>query len=331
MHALRWLRRLRAGLLPIQRRLGVRFVVDRVPDHRRTVFIAGSGRSGTTWVSEVLNYRNDYRYVFEPLSNNVSATAPFGGKRYLRPDDDEPELLEIMRRVLTGQIRSAWTERFNRRFVADRRLVKEIRANLLLEWVRLHFPGMPIVVVLRHPCAVAASFVRQGWRGRLEDLLAQDPLVRDFLSSRREELAGLHDRFEKAVAIWCIETLVPLRQLGAEGVHVAFYEHLVRDPELELGRLFAFLGRDDAPQALARLERPSLTSRRERAASSSEERMAGWRRQLSGDEIRRALTIVRSFGLDCLYGDGPLPDPQGLTALRASGGAGLSPAPASAR
>jgi hypothetical protein len=190
---------------------------------------------------------------------------------------------------------------------------------------------MPIGLVLRHPCAVAASFVRQGWRGDVESLLAQKPLVRDFLGPHVDELGRLRDRFERAVALWCIETLVPLRQLQPGGVHVCFYENLVREPEREFGRLFAFLGRDDVAPALARLERPSLTTRRESATATRQEHVEGWRTRLSEDQIRRALAIVKGFGLDALYGEDPLPNPLGFAALRATGGAGLSPAPASAR
>ncbi len=36
-------------------------------DYRQTVFVSGVGRSGTTWVANIINYANDYRFMFEPF------------------------------------------------------------------------------------------------------------------------------------------------------------------------------------------------------------------------------------------------------------------------
>ena len=32
------------------------------------VLISGSGRSGTSWLANICNYKNDFRYIFEPLN-----------------------------------------------------------------------------------------------------------------------------------------------------------------------------------------------------------------------------------------------------------------------
>ena len=36
-------------------------------DYRKTIFLAGSARSGTTWLQEIVNFNNDYRVLFEHL------------------------------------------------------------------------------------------------------------------------------------------------------------------------------------------------------------------------------------------------------------------------
>src|SRR5215207_6837022 len=112
-----------------RRRFAIRHLVDYGSDHRSTIFLAGTARSGTTWVSELINYRNEYRYIFEPFNDKkVSLAGPFGGRRYLRPEEEDPELLHTASFILSGKIRSNWTERFNRRFISERRLIKDIRA-----------------------------------------------------------------------------------------------------------------------------------------------------------------------------------------------------------
>ncbi len=292
-------------------------MIDTKPDHRRTVFLAGTARSGTTWLSELVNHRNEYRYVFEPFDHRkVPQVAALGGRRYLRPDDDAPEAMSVAELVLSGRIRHPWTERFNRRLVADRRLVKDVRANLFLKWMHVRFPGMPIILLLRHPFAVALSYENQGWRGAVDTLLAQEDLMEDYLGPYAEQAAGARDAFERALFIWCVETLVPLRQFREGEIHVAFYEKLVRSPEVELPLLFSFLGRPYDPSVLAVVRRPSLTARRSRAAGSGSGPRSGWKEGMSGERLERAREVVRLFGLDGLYTDDGIPVPGAIAALR---------------
>jgi len=126
--------------------------VDTAGGLENTIFLAGSGRSGTTWIAELMNFDNSYRFIFEPLHiNRVPLAKPFGWRRYLRPDDDNPELLDSMKTILGGRFRNSWTDHFNRCWIPKKRLVKEIRANLLLGWLHKHFPQVRIVLLLRHP------------------------------------------------------------------------------------------------------------------------------------------------------------------------------------
>jgi sulfotransferase family protein len=291
-------------------RLFGRLHVD-LGDHRNSVFLAGSGRSGTTWVSEIIDYRNAYRLVFEPFHpGKVDICENFGRKQYLRPDDRREEYLEPARKILTGGFRSSWTDRFNRKFVARRRLIKDIRANLLLGWMRANFPGMPIVLLLRHPCAVAASRLALGWRDNLSETMAQEELVEDFLLPMEAEIRDAHGAFERHVFSWCIENYVPLRQFGWGEVHLAFYENFLAHPEDEVRRLFTYLSEDVDGRVYRALGRPSPLSRKGESPS-----VDAWHRSVSGSQLQRAVEILGLFGLDRVYGEGAMPDPSGAHAL----------------
>jgi hypothetical protein len=293
-------------------------------DHRDSVFVAGSGRRGTTWLSEIINHRSVYRYVFEPFNPaEVPLARGFGYRRYVRPGDHQPELLESARKVVRGEVRGAWTDRFHHRFIARERLIKDIRANLFLGWLSESFPEMPVVFVLRHPCAVALSRMRLGWRPRLEEFLEQPELVQDFIAPVADEMRSLSTEspeFERHVFAWCIENYVPLTQLGPGRAHLVFYERLCQSPEPELRGLFRYLGTGPRDVPLEALGNPSRLSRTGSAVVSGGERAGGWRDDLSREQVRRATEILGYFGLDRIYGESPLPDTEAAREIMARTG-----------
>jgi hypothetical protein len=296
-----------AAMTGVYRLLGALHVDLGRGDHRSSVFLAGSGRSGTTWVSAVINHRNAYRFVFEPFHpGRVRMMEAFRRRQYLRSGDRREEYLGPARTALTGGIRSLWTDRFNNKLVARRRLIKDIRANLLLGWIHENFPGMPIILLLRHPCAVVASQLALGWQEVLPETMEQEELVEDFLLPVEAEIQAARDPFERHLFSWCIENYVPLRQFGPGEIHLVFYESFLVHPEHELRRLFSFLGEDFDERAYRALRRPSPLSHNPLIPS-----VDGWRRFVTGRQLERAVEILGLFDLDRLYGEGTMPDPSG--------------------
>jgi hypothetical protein len=278
-------------------------------DHHDTVFVAGSGRGGTSWLSEVINHDSDYRYVFEPFNpSEVSLARPFGYRCYIRPGESRPELRERANKVVSGEVRGLWTDRFHRRFLARKRLIKDIRANLFLGWLSRSFPEMPIVFILRHPCAVALSKTKLGWSSRLEEFLEQPGLVRDFLDPVAEEMRAATTEFERHVFAWCVETLVPLTHLDPGRAHLVFYENLCEAPEAELRGLYDYFGAGFRDVPVETLLRPSDLARSGSAVLSGRDPVRSWREELGEREVRRAFEILGYFGLDRIYGASPMPN-----------------------
>jgi hypothetical protein len=298
--------------------------VDRGGDHTDTVYLAGTARSGTSWISEVLNHDNTYRMIHEPLRRDrLKVTQVFRPRHYLRPEDDSPRHVAAMRAIVSGDIRSIWTDKYNHKLLPRRRLIREVRGMILLPWIHAHFREMPTILLLRHPCAVAASQLKWGqeWPVDLNRFLAEPDLMANVLEPFRHELervAGSGSEFERHVFGWCIENYVPLRDLEPGDVHVAFYESFCITPDAELGGLFAFLGREVDDEALTKLGRPSNSTRKDSAIVRGESLVEGWRTEVSSDDVARAVDLLALFGLDRIYGADPMPrvtDPGAALAL----------------
>jgi hypothetical protein len=287
--------------------------LDTNPDHRACVFILGSGRSGTTWVAEVVNHDNAYRFVAEPFERGqVPISAGFSPLQYLRPDDERPEFLAPARAIFEGRVRSAWTDIINRRVIANRRLVKDVRSMLMCAWIARHFPGMPIVYVMRHPCAVAHSRMSHHWRPRPRHVYFSQPqLMEDHLAPFADLIEKPKPDFEEHVTDWCIENYVPMRQLQPGMVLLTFYERARADAEREFARIFRHFGRPLDARAVSRAGRPSVTTYLVADKQSHEASVTKdtWSSMHAESEIQGALAIVKRFGLDRFYRADAMPAP----------------------
>ena len=284
--------------------------IDSGGDHRASVFLSGGGRGGTTWIAQILNFDNSYRLMFEPFCPaEVPLCRSFGSELYLRADSVDPSRRAVANRVVTGRMKNGWVDVYNHRWFATRRIIKDIRTNLFLKWLYVNFPGMPIILVLRHPLATVASRMSLGWKTYTESYLAQPELVEDHLAGVADELQAARDPFDQQVFRWCVEASVPLRQFAPNQIHLAFYERFITEPQAAIAGIFRHIGRIYDERALSVLFEPSSQTRRRRSAiATGGDLLDQWRESISGERIRRALHILSLFGLDRIYGDASMPD-----------------------
>lgn len=284
-------------------------------DAGNTLLLVGSGRSGTTWMAEVLTEALDCRLVYEPLrAKSVPWAWPIRPGHYLSAEADaDPAVAAVVDRILKGRIRNRFADNYNSVRFPRRRLVKEVRATNLLPWLVRHYPRTPVVYLLRHPVPTAWSVTALGWPGKLEEFLAQPALMegpmKPFLAVI-EEASQSSDQFHRVVLQWCLENVVPTRFLGMGEAHVVFYENMVEDPWGELERLRTYLQRfgserwDLQMSAVKNVARPSHSRNR---GSSGAGRLDRWVEEVPAPQVEKALALVRAFGLDRLYGDGTRP------------------------
>ena len=276
----------------------------------RSIIVAGTARSGTTWLGELIASQTRCRMMFEPFhAELVSDFSMFNYFQYMRPGEVNDALLKYVQRVLSGQIRHPWIDRHVDTLFTDRRVVKEIRACLFLRWIHDQFPEVPVVFIIRHPCAVVASRLRLGWAtdSDIRHFLEQKPLLYDFLAQRMQIIQGASSNAEKHAVIWCISNLVPLQQMRGKPMHIIFYEDLLMHPDTEIPKLFHAIRQPYDESVFRHARRASMTTKRNSSILEDPNPTGHWRRELSEAQISRVLGIVEAFGLGHLYGDSELP------------------------
>ncbi len=283
------------------------------------VFVAGMARSGTTWVTDLINHDGRHRILFEPFfPKRVKEANDFEYLQYLPPGSDHAALSAAAKTILSGSLRNPWADRDNQRWFYFRRMIKDIRCNLMLKWLSDLAPRMRVVLVIRNPFSVATSWLRLGWgtvpgseRTDIAMLLDQPALCAAY-PSIEEAYARMDvdDPFQRLILEWAILHHVPFQQFSAGGLYVLHYENLLLDFEAESARLFTFL---DAPSPNVTLhsgnhhgQKSSRTNWLKRDFSGDTRALVSeWKSTFSTEQVKKANEILSAFSLQHIYdGDG---------------------------
>ncbi len=304
----------------------MRAIVDGRCDARESRLIAGTPRSGTTWLAELLGTLPGALPIFEPLHLDrvpAARTAGFSWRTFVDPDEPAPACEAFLSLVLQGRVLNAWTLR-NATLAAAARcrfvLAKFVRANRLLPWLVRRIPMRPPILLIRHPCAVVASQIREGsWSHPAPPELP--PPLAD-VSEIRRIVDRLETREQILAAQWAIDYRIPCFSPERHRWELVVYEQLAQNPRGELQRILS-LWSDVLPQSASVLaSKPSSTTH-----ASGISGLYGWTRRLSRGQIGRILDVVRAFDLH-MYNDdpayfGPLPDSAGSVHVGCERPAGL--------
>ena len=227
----------------------------------------------------------------------------------MRPGAENPKFRAFAQKVFTGEIRNRWVDHYNERIFSKYRLIKAIRANLALKWLHENFPMVPIVFVIRHPCAVVLSRMKLNWAtdDDIEPFLNQPDLVDDYLFPFVDFIKNAVTAEEKHAIIWSVSNLVPQKQFETSDLCKVHYEDLCIQPENTLHTVFDFIGQQYSQSAIDQINQPSQTARGHSAIVVGRDKLSNWKDELSTSQIDKILRVVEAFGLSYLYGDSVLP------------------------
>lgn len=278
-------------------------------DYSQSVFLAGTGKSGTTWVQEIINHNNSFRVMFEPFhSLKIPLLNKWNHRQYIQEDNSDEKFLKPAASILSGRIRHPWIDQCNRKHLPRKRLIKDIRANLFLKWIKHNFPEIPIILLLRHPCAIANSKLKLNWKTHNNDFLIQNDLMDHFLNPFKKVIENSEDMFDKHIIMWCIENYIPLRQFSKGEILITFYENICNSPQKESKRIFSFIGQKELPnEELEAFTKPSSHCRKDSAIIAGDNLINSWKKQITKQETERAVDILSLFGLNHIYGTESMP------------------------
>jgi len=236
----------------------------------RPILVTGSHRSGTTWVGRTLVRSRRLGWVAEPFHprhrRTVFAAEVPRWYTYVCGDNEGPyrqamadtlagrygwsQTAATVRRPLDAALAARDVGRFlTRRALRQRPVLKDPLALFSTPWLADRF-GADVILLVRHPAAMAQSLQRLNWRFNLSQLLDQPLLVRDLLGPWEDELRRAvargranRDVIDEAALLWKLVYGVAARWRDqGHGWLFMRHEDMSADPAAGFDQIFAHVG-----------------------------------------------------------------------------------------
>jgi hypothetical protein len=289
---------------------------------QNTIAIACSGRSGSTWLAEIIGALPGYPIIWEPLhlgNNPECQHYGFDWQTYLPYNVEDNPKRNYLEKILTGSnlsTKQVSSLAFNPlKFVGFQGFaVKFVNANLLLNWMLEQF-SIKGILMIRHPCAVVESQLRHSAWNHVNktNITFPQQLALDY-PHLVEVFQTIQTREEILAFEWAIQTYVPLIQPKPEFLYVTTYEKLIQEGQSEVDRLFDFLAKSVPTTAYKQLIKASKTTQKVSNIGKNKDPLIGWKHRLTPQQIDNILSVVHRVGI-VFYTDALTPNYQQLFCL----------------
>lgn len=247
------------------------------------IIIAGFGRSGTTWLSDIISKALGGLILFEPFHPLVcdSAEDILYSNNAMHSDSIKVHWKE----VTSGSCSNRWLIRNHLRSPIDtvpesyvqniwRKSpiigYKAIRTNHLLDRLMRAFRQGTLLYIIRHPLAVLASINNRprfweefGWPIHYQKFILELREI-DHVDTRHWLLQEkkLDTKNEQIIFMWLVSQEIALAQVKSISGFVICYEDLYLKPFEETKTILSHLGHGDRTIHPSYLFEPSLTTHR---------------------------------------------------------------------
>jgi hypothetical protein len=272
---------------------------------KNTILVIGGGRSGTTWLSDLIDSSRGFLSIFEPFDTRFNPEAKIDYVRFYIPPDCENHFMDkAIEHAFLGTVRNSWTLKTNKNHLTWKILLKEVRLNLAIGYIKRKFQNK-IVFIIRHPFSVITSRLKNGWGTHFNDFFGQRDLIEDYLKPYMPELKKAKTDLEKHAFIWTIENLIALEHLKNEDFCFVTYEDLISRKEFETQKIFSYLDITYPRNMQKRLFTPSQLT--QKSNLDPKKLLTDWQGKLTRQEIEKILEIMSLFNFD-LYNSEPEPN-----------------------
>ncbi len=278
-----------------------------------TVSLLGTQRGGSTWVQELLSRGPRVCPLFEPLSDRWLRRRYGVEVPMLGAGDEAPELARFLGEVMTGRRVTPGLLRLCRPLDpvrADQFVVKHVRMNLAAGWLLEQFPSSPMVILVRHPCAVVESLQRVDWgpgnvRRALVDLPPGGRERVEVLLEGRTSVAAA------TAAVWAVQVMALLDETTPELAQLITFEAVSADPMGVLGPVMETAGLPRPTDLGVVARQPSRTANPGSVVRAGGDPVVAWTERLAPDVREEVLAMVAAAGVPG-YGPDPRPDEAAL-------------------
>ena len=223
----------------------------------KKIAILGFGRSGTTWVSDIVSKISGGLVLFEPMFPNVMPDAV----NYCYINDTESDKMKNLflhlSNAMDGKIKKKWllrnhlnrpineiNDNFAENIWSNCNIIgfKEIRANFLLKQLSNTW-DFKTVFIIRNPNAVISSLKNRPWFwkgdfGGLDnhyqmfvDRIIKNPIyTKHFDHIDKLDFKKVEEPVRKQAIIWAATHKIVLHELCGTNIPLLFYEDLFMDP-----------------------------------------------------------------------------------------------------
>lgn len=272
-------------------------------NYNEKVWLLGDARSGTTWVGNVINYKNNFRTIFEPFHpDRIKQVSHYQKNYYLREQDNDNYLRDYYKDVFQGRSYNKWTNVENNSFFYRKLLVKDVFSNLLINWIHYYFKDIKILYLLRNPYSVSLSKLKLQnwqWQNNASSFFQNEKLLEDYLSpfeSLNNEILKYDNFALNQFFIWCIINYVALSQIErCNNANTIYYNKLLNKPN----DLFEKLGQYDVHIPTSILQKSSRVSKDRIETSLTPEQQ--WKKILDNESFSITQKLIDIFELRETY------------------------------
>lgn len=210
--------------------------------YNKHIIVAGSARSGTSWLAEIIALQYRYRLLFEPEHEYQTQEGHLICDKFITEEILQIEQEEYFKKIFGNKIDNDWIAQIsNRKFkmhlwpvIPKKYIIKFVRCNLSAHFISSYFK-IPLLFIIRNPYDVILSQnrVKFNWLYNLNHFKRQKPIT-EILKSKYNfnwDEANSYTEIEILTLRWCIENKIvfDLPEIDSSYLKIIKYEDLKTD------------------------------------------------------------------------------------------------------